>query len=93
MTADLFAPNPDAQDLLFREAHTAKKFTDEPVSDEQVAAIYDLIKWGPTMTNSQPMRIVLARSEDVRARVVGHMLPSNAEKTANAPLLPCSRPT
>ena len=87
MTADLFALNADAQDLLFREAHTAKKFTDEPVSDEQVAAIYDLIKWGPTMTNSQPMRIVLARSEDARSRVVSHMLPNNAEKTANAPLI------
>jgi len=87
MTADLFALNADAQDLLFREAHTAKKFTDEPVSDEQVAAIYDLIKWGPTMTNSQPMRIVLARSEDARSRVVSHMLPNNAEKTASAPLI------
>ena len=87
MTADLFALNADAQDLLFREAHTAKKFTDEPVTDEQVAAIYDLIKWGPTMTNSQPMRIVLARSEDARSRVVSHMLPNNAEKTANAPLI------
>ena len=87
MTADLFALNADAQDLLFREAHTAKKFTDEPVTDEQVAAIYDLIKWGPTMTNSQPMRIVLARSEDARARVVGHMLPNNAGKTASAPLI------
>ena len=87
MTADLFALNADAQDLLFREAHTAKKFTDEPVTDEQVAAIYDLIKWGPTMTNSQPMRIVLARSEDARERVVSHMLPNNAEKTASAPLI------
>ena len=87
MTADLFALNADAQDLLFREAHTAKKFIDEPVSDEQVAAIYDLIKWGPTMTNSQPMRIVLARSEDARERVVSHMLPNNAEKTASAPLI------
>ena len=87
MSADMFTLNADAQDLLFREAHTAKKFTDEPVTDEQVAAIYDLIKWGPTMTNSQPMRIVLARSEDARARVVRHMLPNNAEKTANAPLI------
>lgn len=87
MTADLFALNADAQDLLFREAHTAKKFTDEPVTDEQVTAIYDLIKWGPTMTNSQPMRIVLARSDDARARVVSHMLPNNAEKTASAPLI------
>lgn len=87
MSADQFLLDPAAQDLLFREAHTAKKFTDEPVTDEQIAAIYDLIKWGPTMTNSQPMRIVLARSDDARARVVSHMLPNNAEKTANAPLI------
>ena len=33
------------------------------------------------------MRIVLARSEDAQARFVGHMLPNNAEKTANAPLI------
>lgn len=87
MTADLFALDAAAQDLLFREAHTAKTFTDEPVADEQVAAIYDLIKWGPTMTNSQPLRIVLARSDDARARVVSHMLPNNAGKTADAPLI------
>jgi 3-hydroxypropanoate dehydrogenase len=87
MTADLFVLDAAAQDLLFREAHTAKTFTDEPVTDEQVAAIYDLIKWGPTMTNSQPLRIVLARSDNARARVVSHMLPNNAEKTANAPLI------
>jgi len=87
MTADLFTLNADGQNLLFREAHTAKTFTDEPVSDEQVAAIYDLIKWGPTMTNSQPMRIVLARSDDARARVIGHMLPNNEVKSAQAPLI------
>ena len=87
MSADLFALTADAQDLLFRNAQTAKKFTNEAVTDEQVAALYDLIKWGPTMTNSQPMRVVLARSDDARARVVSHMLPNNAEKTESAPLI------
>jgi len=87
MSADRFVLDSAAQDLLFRTARTAKAFTDEPVSDEQVAAIYDLVKWGPTMTNSQPLRIVLARSDDARARVVSHMLPNNADKTAKAPLI------
>ncbi len=87
MSADRFVLDSAAQDLLFRTARTAKTFTDEPVSDEQVAAIYDLVKWGPTMTNSQPLRIVLARSDDARARVVSHMLPNNADKTAKAPLI------
>lgn len=87
MSTDPFVLDPSAQDLLFRDARTAKVFTDEPVSDEQIEAVYDLIKWGPTMTNSQPLRIVLARSDDARARVISHMLPNNVEKTSNAPLI------
>jgi hypothetical protein len=36
---------PEAQDLLFRHARTANAFTGEAVSDEQIAGIYDLVKW------------------------------------------------
>ena len=54
--------SPEAQDLLFREARTANTFTDEPVSEEQVRAIYDLAKWAPTSMNNQPLRIVLVRT-------------------------------
>ncbi|MEE2043734.1 nitroreductase family protein, partial [Nocardiopsis tropica] len=35
-----------AQDLLFRDARTANSFTDEPVTDEQVRASHDLVKYG-----------------------------------------------
>ena len=76
-----------AQDLLFRDARTAKTFAPDPVSDEQVATILDLVKWGPTMTNSQPMRVLLARSDDARARVGAHMLPNNRTRTESAPLV------
>ncbi len=53
-----------AQDLLFREAQTANSFTDEPVSDEQVQAIYDLVKYAPTAFNQSPLRLTLVRSAD-----------------------------
>lgn len=43
---DALVLSADAQDLLFREARTANTFTDEPVTDEQVAAIYELTKFG-----------------------------------------------
>ena len=79
--------SPEAQDLLFREARTANAFTDEPVTDEQVAAIYDLVKYAPTAMNSQPLRIVLVRSDDARAKLLKHMGGSNRDKTANAPLV------
>ncbi|KDQ69250.1 malonic semialdehyde reductase [Streptomyces halstedii] len=79
--------DPAAQDLLFREARTANTFTDEPVTDEQVQAIYDLVKYGPTAFNQSPLRIVLVRSADGRERLVQHMAEGNQAKTSTAPLV------
>jgi 3-hydroxypropanoate dehydrogenase len=76
----------DAQDLLFREARTANTFTDEPVTDEDVRAIYELVKFAPTSMNQQPLRVVLARSESARSRLVTHMIGRNQAKTAQTPL-------
>ncbi|AZP20154.1 malonic semialdehyde reductase [Streptomyces aquilus] len=79
--------DPAAQDLLFREAHTANAFADEPVTDEQVQAIYDLVKFGPTAFNQTPLRITLVRSAEARERLVQHMAEGNQAKTATAPLV------
>ncbi len=76
-----------AQDLLFREARTANTFTDEPVTEEQVQAIYDLVKFGPTAFNQSPLRVVLVRSPEARERLVAHMAEGNQPKTAAAPLV------
>jgi 3-hydroxypropanoate dehydrogenase len=77
----------DAQDLLFREARTANSFTDEPVTDEQVAAIYDLVKYAPTAMNTQPLRVLLVRDGEPRDRLLKHMSDGNRDKTATAPLV------
>ncbi|WP_327401577.1 malonic semialdehyde reductase [Streptomyces sp. NBC_01288] len=79
--------DPAAQDLLFREARTANTFTDEPVTDEQVQAIYDLVKYGPTSMNQSPLRITLVRSPEARERLVQHLAEGNQKKTAAAPLV------
>jgi 3-hydroxypropanoate dehydrogenase len=84
---DLLPLSAEAQDLLFREARTPNTFTDEPVTDEQVAAIYDLVKWAPTSMNMQPLRVLLVRSDEARARLLGHMAPGNRVKTGSAPLV------
>lgn len=76
-----------AQDLLFREARTANSFTDEPVTDEQIQAIYDLVKYAPTAFNQQPLRVVLVRSAEARERLVRHLGEGNQAKTAAAPLV------
>ncbi|MFF3936405.1 malonic semialdehyde reductase [Streptomyces phaeofaciens] len=79
--------DPAAQDLLFREARTANTFTDEPVTEEQVQAIYDLVKFGPTAFNQTPLRITLVRSAEARERLVKHLAEGNQAKTAAAPLV------
>ncbi|MFD5034215.1 malonic semialdehyde reductase [Streptomyces sp. NPDC058220] len=79
--------DPAAQDLLFREAHTANTFTDEAVTEEQVQAIYDLVKYGPTAFNQSPLRVVLVRSAEARERLVPLMAEGNRPKTATAPLV------
>src|SRR5436305_957315 len=77
----------DAQDLLFRHARTANTFTDEPVTAEQVQAIYDLVKYGPTSLNAQPLRVLLLRSPQARARLLPHLMEMNRAKTETAPLV------
>ncbi|UWE12486.1 malonic semialdehyde reductase [Actinacidiphila bryophytorum] len=79
--------DPAAQDLLFREARTANTFTADPVTDEQVQAIYDLVKYAPTAFNQQPLRVVLVRSTEGRERLVQHMAEGNQPKTSTAPLV------
>ncbi|MEV7419358.1 malonic semialdehyde reductase [Streptomyces sp. NPDC089919] len=76
-----------ALDQIFREAHTAGAFTDEPVTDEQLQAIYDLVKFGPTAFNQSPLRITLVRSDEARARLLPLLAEGNRAKTGAAPLV------
>ena len=84
-TAQAIQLDEAAQNLLFREARTANAFTDEPVTDEQLQAIYELTKWAPTSMNTQPLRVVVLRSEEAKARLVPLLAEGNQAKTAAAP--------
>lgn len=85
--ASTLAIDQTAADQIFREARTANSFTDEPVTDTQLGALYDLVKWGPTAMNSQPLRIVFARTHQARARVASYTFDRNQAKTAAAPVV------
>jgi nitroreductase len=80
------ALDPAALDQLFREAHTFNKFTDQPVSEQTIRDLYDLLKWGPTSMNAQPGRYVFVHSAAARERLIPAMIAANAEKTRKAPL-------
>src|SRR3954471_16792960 len=76
----------DVQNLLFREARTANSFSDEPVTEEQLQAIYDLVKWAPTSMNTQPLRALVVRTPEGRQRLLPHLAEGNRAKTATAPV-------
>lgn len=73
-------------DLLFRAARTHNAFTAEPVTDADLKAIYDLLKWGPTSANCQPMRILFLRSPAAKARLKPALSENNSAKTMAAPV-------
>jgi 3-hydroxypropanoate dehydrogenase len=71
--------------VLFTDARTANTFADTPVTDEELAAIWQLAKWAPTAANTQPLRVLFVRPGEGRERLVAHMSEGNQAKTLTAP--------
>ena len=83
------APGPldgAALDMLFREARTHNKFTSEPVSDETLHALYDILKYGPTSANSSPARFLFLRTKEAKERLAPALSSGNLAKTMAAPV-------
>ena len=75
-----------ALDQLFRTARTYNGYLDQPVSTQQLTAIWDLMKMGPTSANMLPARLVWCTSDDAKQRLAACCLPANAEKVLKAPV-------
>ena len=73
-------------DQLFREGRSHGAWTDAPVTDEDLRAIYELTRLGPTSANSSPARFVWVRSEQGKARLRPHLSAVNADKVMKAPV-------
>lgn len=83
----MHSPLPDsALDQLFRSARSLHAFTDQPVTDATLEALYDLLKWGPTAFNCQPARYVFLRSKEAKERLAPTLMPANLAKTMAAPV-------
>jgi 3-hydroxypropanoate dehydrogenase len=73
-------------DLLFREARSQNKWKDEPVSDETLHELYDILKFGPTSANSSPARFVFIRTKEGKDRLAPALSSGNLAKTMAAPV-------
>ena len=80
------ALNSEALDILFRQARTHNTWLSQPVSDDLLRQIYDLMKWGPTSANTSPARIVYLRTAQAKERLRPALSPTNVDKTMQAPV-------
>ena len=75
-----------ALDQLFRTARTYNAFLPKEVSDEQLHALYELAKFGPTSANSSPARLVFVKSAAAKERLKPFLSEGNRAKTMAAPV-------
>ena len=75
-----------ALDTLFRSARTYNHYTDRPVDDATLHAIWDLVKWGPTSANQLPARIVWCTSEEAKEKLAACATGTNPDKIRAAPV-------
>lgn len=85
--ATMSEPLPDAAlDQLFRSARSYNGYLDKPVAIEQLHAIWDLLKFGPTSANMLPARLVWCVSPEAKERLAATASGTNAAKILKAPV-------
>lgn len=75
-----------ALDQLFRTARTYNGFTDQPVSEAELRAIWDLMKMGPTSANQMPARLVWCVTDEAKAKLAAAASEGNRPKILAAPV-------
>lgn len=81
------APLDDAAlDQLFRTARSYNGYTDAPVTRDQMDAIWEVMKWGPTSANCLPARLLWCESADAKEKLAALASSTNADKIRKAPV-------
>ena len=73
-------------DTAFCKARTQNKWFDKPVSRDQLVALYDLMRWGPTSANRFPGRIVFVTTSAAKERLTPLVLEGNRQEVTDAPM-------
>ncbi|MGF1642963.1 MAG: malonic semialdehyde reductase [Thiotrichales bacterium] len=78
--------DPAALRQLFLDARTHNAWLDQPVTEAQLRALYDLLKFGPTSANCSPARFVFVSTPAGKARLKPALAEGNLAKTLAAPV-------
>jgi 3-hydroxypropanoate dehydrogenase len=71
---------------LFREARTFSVWQERPVPEGAIEAAFALAQLGPTSANCQPLRLVLVKSLEAKARLLACVSSGNYRKIETAPV-------
>lgn len=74
-------------DTLFRTARTHYRWLDQPVSDDELRAVYDLMKMPPTSANCSPARVLFLRTPAAKERLRPALSAGNVDKAMAAPVI------
>ena len=72
--------------LLFHDARSHNGWTDQPVSDDELRAVFDLMRMAPTSANCSPARFLFLRGKEAKERLKPTLLSGNVDKTMVAPV-------
>jgi 3-hydroxypropanoate dehydrogenase len=72
---------------LFADARTHNAWTDTPVTDDDLRAIFDLAKMAPTSANCSPARFLFLRTHWSKERLKPALSAGNVDKTMAAPVV------
>jgi 3-hydroxypropanoate dehydrogenase len=78
--------NDSGKDLLYRQARTHFSWLNQPVSDETLREVYELMKFAPTSANTNPFRVVFVRTKEGKERLRPTLAAGNVDKTMAAPV-------
>jgi 3-hydroxypropanoate dehydrogenase len=75
-----------ALDTIFRTARSYNGYTDQPVEQAELEAIWELMKWGPTSANQLPARLIWCVSDEAKQKLADCTSAANAPKILKAPV-------
>jgi len=73
-----------ALDAVFRTARTPTAWTEAPIGEDTLRALYDLLKLPPTSGNCSPGRFVFLTTRDSRERLRPALSAGNIDRTMTA---------
>lgn len=76
----------DGIDMVLARARSFYGWQDKPVTDDDLEKIYDIMIGGPTSNNGHPIRILFARTNESKQRLVPALKGNNVEKVLTSPV-------